>query len=724
MKKDKDTGKKSKTKATSEKTKDTISDKAAAFPYYNRELSWLDFNRRVLMAGDRSGTPVLERGRFLSITGSNLDEFFMVRVAGVWENYHEKTLFKDGADGLTAKELYPLLAKKIHEFTVEQYAHLNDDILPALAKAGFLFVTPDELDDAGQKFVDDYFAKIMYPVLTPLAIDRSRPFPFLANRSLNIAVRLQPKGVAKKPAKKNKKDDGEIAVVQVPAVLPRFIEVPVSDNQKDDRPRLFILSEDIIKRGLPLLFEGHDIVGAQVFRITRDSDLDLDEDSAENLLVEIEEYIRRRKRGRPIRLEFSRDIDKGPLYGDKKIRAFLAQTLETDELGIYELDGPLDLTFLGKFAGIKGGEHLCFTPIVPLSPPADFAGEPDIFAAIRKSDRLVFHPYESFNIVLNFIATAAEDENVLAIKQTLYRVSGNSPIVASLIRAAELGKQVTVLVELKARFDEENNIIWAKKLEKAGCHVVYGLAGLKIHCKIALVVRREDDGIRRYVHMATGNYNDATARIYTDMGLFTCREPFGVDASSLFNVLTGFSVPLRYNKIIPAPHNLREFFVAAIEREIENAQRGLAASITIKVNSLVDAPLIKLFYRASQVGVKVKLIVRGICCLIPGLEESANIEVKSIIGQFLEHSRIFRFENGGEPKIYLGSADLMPRNLDRRVELLFPVDDERLKQRVEHVLDILLRDNVNSFVMQGVADYARVNKRNVAAVNAQQPNAF
>ena len=703
--------------------------------FINRELSWLEFNRRVLLAGTRKGTPVLERGRFLSITGSNLDEFFMVRVAGVYTNYHGKTIFKPGADGLSAKELYPLLAEKIHEFTAEQYAYLNNELYPRLAGEGLYFVSPEDLTKPEEKFIDDYFREIMFPVLTPLAIDRSRPFPFLANRTLNIAVRLSPfaadekgENPAKKGGKSKKKKEKEddktanawfIAVVQVPNLLPRFVEVP---QEKKGAPRKFVLSEDIIKRGLPQLFEGYEILGTQVFRITRDSDLDLDEDNAENLLVEIEEYIRRRKRGRPIRLELSRDTDKGPLNGDKKIRAFLAQSLEMDEYSIYELDGPLDLTFLGKFAGIKGGEHLCFAPIVPLSPPADFAGETDIFAAIAQRDRLVFHPYESFNIVLSFIAAAAEDENVLAIKQTLYRVSGNSPIVASLIRAAELGKQVTVLVELKARFDEENNIIWARKLEKAGCHVVYGLPGLKIHCKIALVVRREEDGIRRYVHMATGNYNDATARIYTDMGLFTCREPFGADASNLFNVLTGYSVPQRYNKIIPAPQNIRPFFEEHIEREIENARIGLVASITIKVNSLVDASIISLLYKASAAGVQIRLIVRGICCLIPNRDKvSENIEVKSVVGQFLEHSRIFRFENGGSPKIYLGSADLMPRNLDGRVEIVFPIDNDAIKKRIENILDTLVKDNVNSYAMQSDATYRQVDAEGATEVNAQRP---
>ena len=725
MKKDKT---KDKDKSKKEKSPNDLptaaNNDAQKLPYYNRELSWLDFNLRVLEAGQRPGTPIMEQLRFLAITGSNLDEFFMVRVAGVWENWQEKNIFKPDADGLSAEELYPMLADKIHDFTDKQYSCFTDSILPTLKNNGFSFATPDELDESGKKFIDNYFAKIVYPVLTPLAIDRSRPFPFLANRSLNIAVRLAPKqATPQKAAKdsdkgKNKKNvrgrDWSIAVLQVPNLLPRFVEVP-SKGKK----RVFVLSEEIIKQSLSRLFEAHDILATRFFRITRDSDLDLDDEGTENLMVEIEEYIRRRKRGRPIRLELSGKD------GDKQIRSFLTEMLNIDEFGIYEHDGPLDLTFLSKFAGIKGAESLCFSPVVPLSPPLDFTGYEDIFAAIRERDRLVIHPYESFGIVLSFIRAAAEDENVLAIKQTLYRVSGNSPIVDSLIRAAELGKQVTVLVELKARFDEENNILWAKKLEKAGCHVVYGLSGLKIHCKIALVVRREEDGIRRYVHMATGNYNDATARIYTDMGLFTSREPFGIDASALFNVLTGYSLPPRYNKMIVAPSALREFFVTAINAEIDNARRNIKASITAKVNSLVDAEIVNLLYKASQAGVKIRLIVRGICCIIPKREKiSENIEVVSLIGQFLEHSRIFRFENGGDPQIYLGSADWMPRNLDRRVELVFPVEDPELKKRVNNTLDLLLKDNVNAFSMQSDTTYQKINRRNTAPVNAQDATMF
>lgn len=673
---------------------DDADEQPDAMPYYNRELSWLDFNARVLEAGLRDGTPLMERLRFLAITGSNLDEFFMVRVAGVIDCLREN-FFKPDASGLGADELYPLLTEKIHRFMEKQYECLNRIMLPALQKEGFLFLRPDELDAKGKRFVEEYFSHTVYPVLTPLAIDRSRPFPFLANRSLNIAVQIAAD------------DDDAFAVVQVPAILPRFVEAP-----KSGATRIFVLAEDIIMQGIARLFEARKILSLSAFRITRDSDLDIDE-GADNLMTEMQEYIRKRKRGRPIRLELAAGCN-------ENIREFLVEMLKLDESGVYELNGPLDLTFFNKFAGIKGCSHLCFPPMTPVAPPMDFWGFDDIFAAIRDGDKLVHHPYESFGIVLDFIKTAAEDENVLAIKQTLYRVSGNSPIVASLIRAAENGKQVTVLVELKARFDEENNILWAKKLEKAGCHVVYGLSGLKIHCKIALVVRREDDGIRRYVHMATGNYNDSTAKIYTDMGMFTCREPFGIDASGLFNVLTGYSSPPEYNKMIVAPLIMRRFFEEAIKNETANARAGMKSGITAKVNSLVDPAIIRLLYEAAGAGVKINLIVRGICCLVPNLAGvSENIRVVSIVGQLLEHSRIFRFENGGDPKIYMGSADWMPRNLDRRVELAFPIDEPRLKKRAMDVLDTLLADNVNAEIMQSDRSYARINRRSKPKLNAQ-----
>ena len=664
-------------------------------PYYNRELSWMDFNARVLEEATKKENPLMERLRFLAITGSNLDEFFMVRVAGVKAQVNSNYKSKNDFD-LTPQELLPLLEEKAHKFMERQYSCLHRSIGPAMAKQGLRFLrcqdmTPEQLD-----YISQYFRQILFPVLTPLAVDGSRPFPMLANKTLNIAVYLK---------SKERKEEKNFAIVQVPSILPRFLELPSQEG------RAFTLLEDIIIYKLDELFELHEIKAACPFRITRDSDLEIDEE-AEDFMSEVKKSIKRRKRGRPVRLELL-------LHCDKSIRSFLIDMLKIKKSEIYEVPGPLDLTFLSKFAGIKGCEDLCFKPITPV-PAADFWGCDDLFAAIREKDRLVHHPYESFDCVVKFIEQAAEDEDVLAIKQTLYRVSGNSPIIAALIKAAENGKQVTVLVELKARFDEENNINWANKLEKAGCHVIYGLQGLKTHCKIALVVRREEDGIRRYLHLGTGNYNDSTAKIYTDVGLFTCNSQYGADASSLFNVITGYSRPPEYRHFVVAPHGMRAFFRRMIQNETENAKKGLPSGITAKVNSLVDPEIISLLYEASQAGVPVKLVVRGICCLIPGLEGvSENITVISIVGQLLEHSRVFKFENAGNPKIYMGSADWMPRNLDRRIELVFPIEDEDLKQRAFEILDILLSDNTNARMMLPDTSYQHVSRRGRTACSSQ-----
>ena len=669
-------------------------------PYYNRELSWMDFNARCLEEALRKDNPLMERLRFLAITGSNLDEFFMVRVAGVKDQVNSGYKQKGNSFDLTPQELLPLLEEKTHRFMERQYSCLHRSIMPALEKQGVRFLSVEEMDKEQKAYLSQYFQKVLFPVLTPLAVDGSRPFPLLANKSLNIAVCLK--------SKEHNKDKEEkvFAIVQVPSILPRFLELPAKEG------RQFTLLEDVIIHNLDELFELHNIVAACPFRITRNSDLEIDEE-AEDFMSEVKKSIKKRKRGAPVRLELLTKCS-----GD--IKAFLIEMLGIKKNEIYELPGPLDLTFFSKFAGVKGFESLCFAPIRPVNPPADFWGYTDIFEAIREKDRMVHHPYESFDVVVRFIEQAAEDENVLAIKQTLYRVSGNSPIVAALIKAAENGKQVTVLVELKARFDEENNINWANKLEKAGCHVIYGLQGLKTHCKIALVVRQEDDGIRRYLHLGTGNYNDSTAKIYTDLGLFTCNSQYGADASSLFNVITGYSRPPEYRHFVVAPHGMRPFFCRMIRNETENAKRGLPSGITAKVNSLVDPEIISLLYEASQAGVPIKLIVRGICCLIPGLEGiSENITVISIVGQLLEHSRIFKFENAGNPKIYMGSADWMPRNLDRRIELVFPIEDEDLKQRAFEILDILLSDNTNARMMLPDTSYQHVSRRGRTACSSQ-----
>ncbi len=678
-----------------------IKGRGKKFPYNNRQISWMDFNSRVMEEAFEKENPVMERVNFLSITASNLDEFIMVRLAGVIDQM-EHGIKESDLSGLTPKQQYNRLSEKIHEFSEKQYSCLNHSILPVLKKHGICFRKVKELSEKQKAFIDKYFDKVIFPVLTPMAVDTSRPFPLLLNKSLNLAIRLM-----------NEEKETFFAVMQVPSVLPRFIELP-QDDTGDNSPkqRDFILLENIITSRLDELFELFRIRAYCPFRITRDSDLDIDEE-ADDLLSEIEKSIKQRRRGKPIRLEITSKCD-------KQLREFLTEMLDVDESEVYECKGPLDLTFLSKFAKIPGCELLCFKPIKPVSPCPDFYGWNDIFAAIRAKDRFVHHPYESFDSVVAFVREAAKDESVLAIKQTLYRVSGNSPIVAALIKAAENGKQVTVLVELKARFDEENNIHWAKKLEKAGCHVVYGLSGLKTHCKICLVVRSEPDGIRRYLHMGTGNYNDSTARFYTDMGLFTCKEEFGEDASSLFNVLTGYSIPPQYNKFIVAPHGMRAFFEDKIRREIENAKNGMPAGITVKINSLVDPHIIRLLYDASKANVPVRLIVRGICCLIPGIEKtSENIEVHSIVGQLLEHSRMFRFENGGEPQMYLGSADWMPRNLDKRVELVFPIEDDDIHRRCDEILEIMWNDNVNTRIQLPTTDYMMIDRRGKKAHNCQ-----
>ena len=665
-------------------------------PYYNRELSWMDFNARVLEEATKKENPLMERLRFLAITGSNLDEFFMVRVAGVKAQVSANHKPKENFD-LSPADLLTELEEKTHKFMEKQYSCLHRSIVPALHKRGIRFLTCDEMDANQLAYLSEYFDRVLFPVLTPLAVDGSRPFPLLANKSLNIAVYLK--------SREHKEGEKHYAIVQVPSILPRFLELPSESG------RVFTLLEDVITYKLPELFELHEIKASCPFRITRDSDLEIDEE-AEDFMSEVKKSIKRRKRGRPVRLELLQKCE-------KSIRSFLVDMLKIKKSEIYQLPGPLDLTFFSKFAGVSGFESMCFQPIRPVA-PADFWGCDDIFEAIREKDRMVHHPYESFDCVVQFIEQAAQDENVLAIKQTLYRVSGNSPIVASLIKAAENGKQVTVLVELKARFDEENNINWATQLEKAGCHVIYGLHGLKTHCKIALVVRQEEDGIRRYLHLGTGNYNDSTAKIYTDLGMFTCNDQYGADASSLFNVITGYSRPPEYNRFVVAPHGMRNFFIRMIKAETVNARQGLPSGITAKVNSLVDPEIIGLLYEASQAGVPIKLIVRGICCLIPGLAGvSENITVISIVGQLLEHSRIFRFENAGMPKIYLGSADWMQRNLDRRVELVFPVEDPDLKERAFGILDTLLNDNTNARSMSSDTVYHHVNRRGKPAFSSQ-----
>lgn len=655
--------------------------------FINRELSWLEFDARVLGEAEDILNPLFERLKFLSITASNLDEFFMVRVASLKDMVNAGYTKKDIA-GMTAAEQLAALDDRTHAFVKRQYKIYNDELVPALAREGFHIIgSHEELTHEQEIFVDKYFHEDVYPVLTPMAVDSSRPFPLIRNKTLNIAALLK---------KKNGDDGTEFATVQVPSVLPRFVRLP---GEQDT----IILLEEIIERNIDKLFLNYDILCAYPYRIMRNADLSIDEEDAADLLKEIEKQLKKRQWGQAIRLEVQGNID-------KQLLKRLKSELNITDSDIYRIDGPLDLTFLMKLYGSFDYAKLKTPKYMPAPVPELMNGK-NIFEAVREGDILLHHPYQTFDPVVDFVRQAANDPGVLAIKQTLYRVSGNSPIVAALAAAAENGKQVSVLVELKARFDEENNIIWARKLEQAGCHVIYGLVGLKTHSKITLVVRREEDGIRRYVHLGTGNYNDSTAKLYCDMGLFTCSPAIGEDATAVFNMLSGYSEPVGWNKLSLAPLWLRERFHYLVEREIRHAKEGQEAHIIAKMNSVCDKDIIELMYKASKAGVKIELIVRGICCLIPQLEGvSENITVRSIVGTFLEHSRIFYFENGGNPEIYMASADWMSRNLDRRVEIMFPVEDAKLKKEVKHILDVQLADNVKAQLMQPDGSYVRVSE--------------
>lgn len=668
--------------------------------YVNRELSWLEFDFRILNEARDKSIPLFERLKFLSITASNLDEFFMVRVASLKDMVHAKYKKTDIA-GLRPEEQLELIGEKTHELVALQYSTYNRSLLPALKQQGLQIVSEhEELTEKDGNFVDRFFHDNVYPVLTPMAVDSSRPFPLIRNKSLNIAALVQ---------KKNGADGLEFAMVQVPSGLPRIVELPADGNGE----RRVILLEEIIERNMKELFLNYNIVSAHPFRIMRNADFTLDEEEAEDLLEEIQKQLKKRQWGEVIRLEVEEKVD-------KRLLKILKRELSVGNDDIYEINGPLDLTFLMKMYGMSGFDELKTPSYTPQPIPA-FMNDDDIFTNMRKGDILLHHPYQTFEPVVEFVRQAAKDPDVLAIKQTLYRVSGHSPIVAALAEAAERGKQVSVLVELKARFDEENNINWAKKLEKAGCHVIYGLVGLKTHCKITLVVRREEDGIRRYVHLGTGNYNDSTAKLYTDCGLMTCHPQIGEDATAVFNMLSGYSEPPTWNKLALAPLWLRSRCIRMIKREAEHARAGKPARIMAKMNSLCDKEVIANLYEASCAGVKIELVIRGICCLkagIPGLSE--NITVHSIVGNFLEHARILYVENDGSPEVYMGSADWMPRNLAKRVEIMFPVEDPELKKQVIHILQVQLEDNVKAHVLQPDGTYEKIDKRGKVLVCAQE----
>ncbi|MBP8864910.1 MAG: RNA degradosome polyphosphate kinase [Acetobacterium sp.] len=670
--------------------------------FINREISWLDFNYRVLDEAYDKCNLVMDRLKFLAITASNLDEFFMVRVAGIMDQinvgYNKKSV-----DGLTPIEQLATLNHMTQEMMSRQYTCLSKSIIPELNQNKIFFLRYDELDEEGKDFALHYFRHECYPVLTPQAIDNSRPFPLVKNNQVYLCIMLHDTEA------KVKDEKDYMAILEIPKVLDRIIALPKAKNSEVLN---YIFVEDLISPFVNVLFTGYDVKQVNEFRITRNGDLAIDEDEAEDLLLEIEKSIQQRKWGASIKLEVTRDMS-------KKMKKWLMHELEIVESELYELKGNLDLTCFMKFQNRSEFNELReprYTPLIS----KEFYEVEDIFEVIREKDRLLHHPYQSFQTVVDFVRAASKDPDVLAIKQTLYRVSGDSPIIEALIQAAQNGKQVTVLVELKARFDEANNIVWAKKLEQAGCHVIYGLVGLKIHCKMILVVRKESDGIRRYVHLGTGNYNDVTAGLYTDLGMFTAKENYGSDVSTLFNLLSGYSHYTLWKKIEVAPKTMRNAFYIAIDREIENVRMGEKGRIIGKMNALVDEGIINKLYEASQAGVEIQLIVRGMCSLKPGLPGvSDHITVHSIVGTFLEHSRIYYFYNQGKEDIFLSSADWMERNLNRRIETLFPIEEESLKKKLKHILDLTLKDTIKTRLMTETGEYIRIDKRGKELLSCQ-----
>ncbi|MDB8436353.1 RNA degradosome polyphosphate kinase [Turicibacter sanguinis] len=650
--------------------------------FLNRELSLLEFNQRVLEEAKNIQNPLLERIKFLSIVSSNLDEFFMVRIAGLYDLCQASVVSEDISGRLPYKTLRESL-EKTRQLVKEQY-ETYDLLMESLKDKGIYLVTYEQLDEKTKKEMDDYYRHEIYPVLTPMVIDQARPFPLISDKTLNIGLLLK------------EKLDGDLvfATIQVPSVLPRLVRVPSEEGI------YHLLLEDLIKAKLSELFSSHYVLHSSCYRITKNAAMHLDEEDAEDLLETIEQSLKQRKWGEIIRIE----IEDAP---PREMIEILESELEIEEDYVFRVDGPIDLTFLSKLSGIKGYEELKFEKLKPLYIPE--LKERNIFQVLKERDVLLHHPFQSFDPIVKMIQKAADDPKVLAIKQTLYRVSGNSPIVEALARAAENGKQVTVLVELKARFDEENNIHWAKKLEKSGCHVIYGMIGLKTHCKILLIVRKEKTGLMRYVHFGTGNYNDVTANFYTDIGIMTSDMQFGEDASILFNMLSGYASAHEMKKITIAPHKLRLKFEQLINREIEHAKKGREAKIIAKMNGLYDKQMILKLYEASQAGVKIELIVRGVCSLrpqVPGLSE--NITVRSIVGRYLEHSRIYYFYNDGNEEVYISSADWMYRNLSKRVETMGIVEDKEILEQMKKILELYLQDNTKAYELQADGSYVRV----------------
>ncbi len=681
---------------------------ASSSYYNNRELSWLGFNQRVLEEALDERNALLERFKFLAIFSSNLDEFFMVRVAGLLDQVKAGFNRPENKAGLTPKEQLSLISDITHTLVRKQdHAFLNE-LTPLLAREKVSIIPVSNVKPEKYAFLETFFDEQIFPVLTPMGIDAYRPFPMLLNKSLNLAVVLEEK-VKKKATSTSLA--GKLTIVQVPAVINRLIELPSNTETKE-----FVLLEQVISEFIDKLFKGHPVKSVTPFRITRNADLTIHEDEAEDLLHEIEEELKKRKWGAAVRLEVQHHC-----Y-DQQVVDYLKEELEIHSKDVYSNQAPLDLTFLFSFCkNIQSAhEHLAAPSFIP-QPPRDLEGAEDIFSQILKQDVLLHHPYESFEPIVDFISQAADDPDVLAIKQTLYRVSGDSPIIKSLERAAEKGKQVTVLVELKARFDEENNVQWAKELEKSGCHVIYGMTHLKTHSKITLVVRRKKGQIERFVHLGTGNYNDATARIYTDMGLLTADEKIGIDATNFFNSLSGHMEKPDYHHLIVAPFGIRDKLLTLIDEEIAFHRQYGNGRIIAKMNSLTDKKIIMKMYEASNAGVTIDLIVRGICCLRPGMKgASENIRVRSIIGSFLEHTRVYSFYRNGEEKVFLSSADLMTRNMENRVEIMFPILKPHLKKRVCESLTLMLQDNSKAREQHSDGQYYYVRKtENEAEINSQ-----
>ncbi|RCW62986.1 RNA degradosome polyphosphate kinase [Saliterribacillus persicus] len=656
--------------------------------YNNREISWLHFNKRVLEEAFDEKNPLMEQLRFLAIFSSNLDEFFMVRVAGLKDQVKAGFNRADNKSGLTPKQQLSQISKLNHELVLDQY-DVYKQLIPQLHASDIHLVTINELSQEQINELERLFDDQIYPVLTPMAIDAYRPFPMLLNKSLNLAIQLEDSYDSDEPTTKT-------AIVQVPALLDRFIKLKDTDH--------FLLLEDVISYFIGKLFSGYYVKSITEFRITRNADMTIHEEGARDLLKEIEKELKKRKWGAAVRLEVN-EKDYDPDVVD-----FLLHVLEIHKKDLYIVNGPLDLTFLFDFykLGAANHEDLVYETLMPQVPQDIWLGE-DVFEAARKRDLFLHHPYESFEPVIDMISEAADDPDVLAIKQTLYRVSGDSPIIEGLKRAAENGKQVTVLVELKARFDEENNVQWAKELEKAGCHVIYGMISLKTHSKITLVVRRKYNRIERFVHLGTGNYNDQTATFYTDMSYITTKRRFGVDATHFFNYLSGYTEKPIFHHLSMSPFEIRTDLIHYIEEEIRFHKRFKNGHIILKMNSLTDKPIIQKLYEASQVGIQVDLIVRGICCLKPNLKGiSDNIRVISIVGRFLEHSRIYFFHSNGEEKILLSSADLMTRNMVKRVELMFPIFEGHIKTRIKDILDLMLNDNVKARIQDAEGNYTHL----------------